>query len=65
MNYEMFYGIGALILGLGIAWGVYQSKHRNRANDKITEEAVRQEYEHPSRYNDEIRPKLEQKVKPN
>ncbi len=65
MNYEMFYGIGALILGLGIAGAVMDYKRRNRANDKVTEEAVRQEYDHPDRYQDEIRPKLEQKVKPN
>ena len=65
MNYEMFYGIGALVLLLGMVWAVIDYKRRNRANDKVTEEAVRQEYDHPDRYQQEIRPHLERKVKPN
>jgi hypothetical protein len=65
MNYEMFYGIGALILVAGLAWAVIDYKRRNRANDKVTEEAVRQQYDHPDRYQEEIRPNLERKVKPN
>jgi hypothetical protein len=63
MNYEIFYGIGAVILGLGIAWAIFDSKRRNRANDPITEEATRKQYDQPSRYDDEIRPQMERKLK--
>jgi hypothetical protein len=65
MNYEMFYGIGALILLLGMAWAVIDYKRRNRANDKLSEEATRQQYNDPDRYQDQVRPELERKVKPN
>lgn len=63
MNYEMFYGIGAVLLGLGIAWAIFDSKRRNRANDKVTEEATRKQYDHPDRYEEEIRPQMERKLK--
>jgi hypothetical protein len=60
---EVFYGIGALLLLLGLMWGVYQSKTRNRRNDKITEEAVRQRRRHPETY-DRKREELKKKVEP-
>lgn len=40
-----------------------QSKTRNRANDKITEDATREEYAHPDTY-PERREELKKKLKP-
>jgi hypothetical protein len=48
-SYEILYGLGALVLALAIAWGFIQYRRRNRAMDKVTEEATREEYDHPER----------------
>ena len=50
---EIFYGVRALILLGGLAWGTWQYRHRNRANDLVTEEATRELYEHPNSYNEQ------------
>jgi hypothetical protein len=62
-SWEIFYAIGALVLVVGLAWGVSRSRRRNRANDKITQEATRAQYEQPEKYEREIRPDLERKLK--
>jgi hypothetical protein len=59
---EIMYGVGALILLGGIIWGVRDYKTRNRRNDRITEEAVRERYKHPETYEqkaEELRRKVE------
>jgi hypothetical protein len=38
---EIFYGIGVVVLAVGIAWGVLHNKHRNRANDRVTADPPR------------------------
>jgi hypothetical protein len=62
-SWEIFFAIGALVLIVGLAWGVSRSKARNRANDEITQEATRAEYEQPEKYEREIRPELVRKLK--
>jgi len=47
---DIFFPIGALILGLGIAYGMWQYKTRNRANDRIADPVVRDRYEHPEKW---------------
>lgn len=49
---EIFYGIGVVVLAVGIAWGVLRNKHLNRANDQVTEAATKEAYEHPETYDE-------------
>ncbi|TXH37922.1 MAG: hypothetical protein E6Q98_06295 [Rhodospirillaceae bacterium] len=62
-SWEIFFAIGALLLIGGLIWGVSRSKTRNRANDEITQEATRAQYEQPEKYEQEIRPELVRKLK--
>lgn len=41
---ELFFGIGALLLGLGIAWGVMQNKNRDRSKDRESDQATHDLY---------------------
>ncbi len=50
MTWEIVFGLGALALALGIAWGLVQYKRRNKANDALTEAATHEEYHHPERF---------------
>jgi hypothetical protein len=61
--YELLWGIGAVVLLLALAWGAARYRSRNRANDKITEEATRELYTDPDHY-DEKRAELERKTRP-
>jgi hypothetical protein len=47
---EVLYGVGTFALLVVLAWGVWQYNHRNRANDRVTERATRDLYEHPRSY---------------
>ena len=47
-SYEILYGLGALILAIAIAWGVIQYNRRNKALDRLTEHATREEYDRPN-----------------
>lgn len=58
---EILYGLGALVLLAVLVWGVTQYKTRNKANDRVTEAATRDEYDRPAgydedRYKDQVRP---------
>jgi hypothetical protein len=44
------YGIGALVLALGIGYGVFRNLSRNKRVDAVTEAATKEQYEHPERY---------------
>lgn len=50
---EVLFGLGALALLAALIWGITQYKRRNRANDALTEEATRAEYDHPATYDRE------------
>ena len=45
--------IGAIILGLVLAWGIFRNRQRNRGNDRIGEAAARDQYQHPNSYDPE------------
>jgi hypothetical protein len=49
---EIGYGIGVLVLLGVLAWATWQYRRRNRANDRVTERATRELYEHPNSYNE-------------
>ena len=61
--WEIGFGLGALLLLGGLIWGMTQYKTRNRANDRITEAATREEYRHPETYS-QTREALKRQVKP-
>ena len=46
--WEILWSAGALALAIGMAWGAFAYLTRNRANDAITEEATREEYDDPN-----------------
>lgn len=50
ISWELAFPIGVLLLGLALAFGLWRYKTRNKANDPLTEEATRQEYDHPGSY---------------
>jgi hypothetical protein len=59
---ELMYGIGAVVNLLALIWGTYQVRTRNRRNDRLTEKAVREEYDHPETYaqrSEELKRKVE------
>jgi hypothetical protein len=45
--------IGAIILGLVLAWAVMRYRQRNRANDIVGDIAAREQYRNPEGYNPE------------
>jgi hypothetical protein len=47
---ETFYVLGALVLGVVIAWAAFRYMSRNRRLDEVREEATRQQYDHPDTY---------------
>ena len=53
----------SILLG-ALAWGVARYRGRNRANDRITEQATHELYADPEHY-DEKRAELQQQVRPN
>ena len=50
MGMELVFGLGAVILGGAIAWSMIRNRHRNPANDAVTEAATRAEYKRPESY---------------
>ena len=50
LSWEMLFGVGALLLLAALVYGMWQYQTRNRANDRITEEATREEYSRPDSY---------------
>ena len=47
---EVLLGSGVVVLFFGLMWGFFQQKSRNRANDRVSEEATRAQYDHPDTY---------------
>jgi hypothetical protein len=50
MPLEALYIIGIVALAAAFAYGYLQTKKRNRQNDALREEAVRQSYDDPEGY---------------
>ncbi|MBW8811990.1 MAG: hypothetical protein JF588_01075 [Caulobacterales bacterium] len=62
-SHEMLWGLGLVVLALALAWGLLQNRRRNRANDRITEEATREQYSNPADY-PETRERLKDQIRP-
>jgi hypothetical protein len=61
---EILYGIGAILLAIGIIYAVMRNKGRDRRNDRITDQATREIYrQDPETYSAETRPELDRRVK--
>jgi hypothetical protein len=50
LSWELSFGVGAAALLAAIVYGAWRNLTRNRANDPITEEATREEFEDPGSY---------------
>lgn len=64
MPLEAIYVIGIIALGAAFAYGLIRSRNRNKANDPIREEAVRQSYDDPEGYEKGGRAKLQKQLEP-
>lgn len=60
---ELFYILGAVVLGAALAYGMMQSSKRNRANDRVSDEASRALYNDPDGYEQKEK-ELNKEVKP-
>jgi hypothetical protein len=58
---ESLWHVGAVVLGLAIAIAILHNARRNRRNDRITEQATKELYDHPERY-DRTKRELEKQV---
>ena len=61
--YELSWGVGILALLAALVWGIVQYKTRNRANDRITEQATAAQYKDPDHY-EQTRAELNKRIKP-
>ena len=50
LSWELLFALGAVLLGLAIAYGLFRYSRRDRRNDAVTEQAPREEYRHPERH---------------
>ena len=64
LAWEMLFHIGWVVLGLALAYGLWKYYTRNKANDAVTEQATREQYEHPESYDNERREELRDKLRP-
>ena len=63
MQAEIWYGLGALVLVLVLAYATFQSRSSNRRNDPVTEAATKELYQNPDTY-DAKREELKQELEP-
>lgn len=61
--YELVWGIGILILLAALAWAAARYHSRNKANDRITEQATHELYTDPDHY-EKKRAELKEQVRP-
>jgi len=64
-HWELLMGLGVLVLGLAIAYGVWRNMTRNKANDAVTEKATHELYADPDHYDGAKREDLKRQVRPN
>lgn len=60
---EILYGVGALLLLIGLVWGVWRGRLKSPTAQAISEEAVREEYQEPERYDEARQEELAEKAK--
>lgn len=58
---ESLWHVGILVLGVAIAIAIFYNSRRSRRNERISEQATKELYEHPERY-DETKRELEKQV---
>ena len=64
MSIEALYAIGILLVLGGLVYGTLRARNRNRANDPIRDEATRQIYDNPERYEQGGKQALDRQLKP-
>ncbi len=52
MTPEIFYVIGALMVGVGLAFGLWRGRLKSPTARAISEEATREQYDDPERYDE-------------
>jgi type VI protein secretion system component VasK len=60
---EILYGVGALILLVVLVWVVLRGRLRSKRAQAISEEATREQYEEPERYDQARQDALEEMAK--
>ena len=63
LSWELLFPVSAALLGLALAYGLFRYTRRDRRNDAVTEQATREEYRHPDRY-DQTEDDFRDKVRP-
>lgn len=63
MAWELVWGLGVLALMGVMIWGATQYARRNKAKDRLTEDATRAEYSHPETYPRE-KDEIERRIRP-
>lgn len=63
ISWEMLWPIGTVILAGLLVYGLVKYYTRNKANDAITEQATREQYEHPDTYDEGRRQALKARVR--
>lgn len=53
MGMELVFGLGGLIIGAILAYGILANRGRSARNDRIGDAAAREQYKHPESYNPE------------
>ncbi|WP_300376876.1 hypothetical protein [Henriciella sp.] len=60
---EILYGVGALVLLAVLIWAVMRGRLKSKQAEAISEEATREEYEQPERYDEARKDELEEQAK--
>jgi hypothetical protein len=64
LSWEILWPVGTVILAGLLVYGLVKYYTRNKANDRITEQATREQYEHPRGYDEGRREALKARVRP-
>jgi hypothetical protein len=48
VTWEAAWIVGALALGIAMAWGLFSYMNRDRSKDALTDRATREEYDNPA-----------------
>jgi hypothetical protein len=56
--------VGVVLLGAALVYGMFQNSRRNRANDRLTEAATRDLYDHPNQNRNDESPNPDKRQLP-
>lgn len=65
LSWEMLWLIGTVLLAGGLVYGLVSYYTRNKANDAITEQATKEQYQNPEAYDEARREELKSRLRPN